>query len=284
MIARQDTQSIHSEANSMSSLLFLVATAAVGVEVGWQPLPDGGHEYTIQIEPQLLELLADGTQEIASEVPDEVDVRRYRVIVGSGQLPRELGAPPAAGQPGDAFPPEAASEAALPPAWTNDPQGLPGPAAESTSAGGFAAPAEPDGIVSPSDVALPAGPDFGQSAGEPTPAAANEPDPFETPEMPADDWSPDASAPQAPAALPADAVPSEPIEQAGFNEPAGDASAGVQTQKPELPASAGRPWTVLLLSIVLLCCSLGGNVYLGWIAWEARVRYRDTVAQLRTAA
>ena len=75
----------------MNALFVMVVTAAVGVEAGWQPLPGGGREYTIQLEPQLLRMLESGTEEIVSEVPAEIDVRRYRIIVGTGQLPRDAG-------------------------------------------------------------------------------------------------------------------------------------------------------------------------------------------------
>ena len=72
----------------MNGLLILVTSAALGIEVGWEPLPEGGHEYTIQIEPQLLEVLQRGEDEIFSDVPPELDVRRYRLMVGTGKLGR----------------------------------------------------------------------------------------------------------------------------------------------------------------------------------------------------
>jgi hypothetical protein len=77
----------------MNSLLLLITAAALGIEVGWEPLPEGGHEYTIQIEPQLLDVLAIVEDEIFSDVPQELDVRRYRLMVGTGKLARVF-APP----------------------------------------------------------------------------------------------------------------------------------------------------------------------------------------------
>ncbi len=77
----------------MTSLLLLITTAALGIEVGWEPLPEGGHEYTIQIEPQLLDVLAHGEDEIFSDVPPELDVRRYRLMVGTGKLARVMARP-----------------------------------------------------------------------------------------------------------------------------------------------------------------------------------------------
>lgn len=77
----------------MSSLFILITAAALGIEVGWEPLAEGGHEYTIQIEPQLLELLQRGEDEIFSDVPPELNVRRYRLMVGTGKVARVFARP-----------------------------------------------------------------------------------------------------------------------------------------------------------------------------------------------
>ena len=70
-----------------------IAAVLLGVDAGWQPLPEGGMEYIIQIEPQLLETLKSG-EPIQSDVPSYVkDVRSYRIVVGTAKLPRQL--PPA---------------------------------------------------------------------------------------------------------------------------------------------------------------------------------------------
>jgi hypothetical protein len=67
-----------------------IAAVLLGIDVGWQPLPEGGVEYIIQIEPQLLEALKSG-ERIQSDVPSYVkDVRAYRIVVGTAGLPREL--------------------------------------------------------------------------------------------------------------------------------------------------------------------------------------------------
>ena len=83
----------------MSSLFILITAAALGIEVGWVPLAEGGHEYTIQIEPQLLDVLARGEDEIFSDVPPELDVRRYRLMVGTGKLARVFTRPADANEP-----------------------------------------------------------------------------------------------------------------------------------------------------------------------------------------
>ncbi len=67
---------------------WMLAAAVLGVDVGWQPLPGGGMEYIIQIEPELLDALRRG-EVVVSQVPPQVkDVRQYRIVVGRGRLPR----------------------------------------------------------------------------------------------------------------------------------------------------------------------------------------------------
>ena len=91
---------------------------------------------------------------------------------------------------------------------------------------------------------------------------------------------------QPPAKLPTDGDALGPI-QTTFEARPRDAvadPAAREAQKPSLPKDAGKPWSVLVASVALLCCSLGANLYLGWIAWNARTRYRDAVAKLRPAS
>ena len=77
----------------MNAMILLLASVTVGVDVGWQPLAGGGFEYIIQIEPETLESLKAGN-DIISEIPPElVGVRRYRITVGTGPVPR-IGTPP----------------------------------------------------------------------------------------------------------------------------------------------------------------------------------------------
>jgi len=67
-----------------------LAAVVLGVDVGWQPRPEGGVEYLIQIEPHLLDALKSG-EAIQSEIPPDVkNVRSYRISVGTGSLPREV--------------------------------------------------------------------------------------------------------------------------------------------------------------------------------------------------
>jgi len=136
----------------MCGNILWIAVAALGVDVGWQPLSDGGVQYLIQIEPHALESLKSG-EAIRSDVPPGVgDVRGYRITVGTEQLPRELpaagGSGLAASQPSSApktlpvdpasrpiveqtgamiAPAETAagSQSSTPPAWNADPSRKP---------------------------------------------------------------------------------------------------------------------------------------------------------------
>ena len=75
-----------------SALLFLMASS-LGVMFGWQPMPDGSpqYEYVVQLEPELLATMREGTTiPISSEVPDDIrPIARIRITVGRDDLPRE---------------------------------------------------------------------------------------------------------------------------------------------------------------------------------------------------
>ncbi len=71
----------------MTMTAILVALAALGVDSGYEPAADGKLEYIVQIEPQLVASLVQG-QDITSELPRGLDVRHFRVTIGTGKLPR----------------------------------------------------------------------------------------------------------------------------------------------------------------------------------------------------
>ncbi len=307
----------------MNALIVLVATAALGIEVGWEPLPGGGHEYTLQLEPQLLKVLEAGQEEIFSEVPAGVDVRRYRIVVGVGKLRRDYG--PLAAEIEQPLasarvtaPPQAVNSA--PPASPfNQPIGESPdretvPAADPYNAQGAKPPSADLESIPPAEEPTSAAPDFGlpaPGAVEPAfPAAesAGMNPPTSSSGATADDlWhssaeqsvsarkaeqinvesSAAAKMAQAPAKLPEENDPSAPIRAATFEDGKGSVASGVvDTGEPELPLSEpnSQPWAPLVVTIVLLACSLGGNIFLGWIAADARARYRNATAKLRGAA
>ena len=229
----------------MNPLLILAAAATLGVEVGWQPLAEGGHEYTIQLEPQLLDVLKRGS-DIVSEVPPQLEIRRYRVTIGTGRLARIDGQPPRIAQPEEQSPKPGA---AGPPSGDDVPNA---PAESGIAATAQPTPAEPAG--SPIETHAADGPRH-----DAVPPAALSVDHAEV--KPLGDAQP--------------AAHQVPVEEHSAEKPSLDsAPAGAEPQRPWLPFS---------VAVVLLCCSLGGNLYLGWIAAEARKRYRQVAAKLRGA-
>src|SRR5262245_57849948 len=109
---------------TMHALVLLWASATVGIDAGWVPLEGGGHEYTVQIEPELLKVLERGN-DLVSEVPPEITVRRYRITATPGTLQREYGTEPRSNPPrrdhvdepksSYSDPPQRADEPATPP-------------------------------------------------------------------------------------------------------------------------------------------------------------------------
>ncbi len=67
----------------------------LGVDVGWQPLPDGdGMEYLIQLSPQDIEAMKTG-EPWMTDIPSSVEnVRAYRITIGNERLER-IDPPPA---------------------------------------------------------------------------------------------------------------------------------------------------------------------------------------------
>ena len=85
----------------MCGTMLCVVVVALGIDVGWQPLPDGGMEYVVQLEPQTVELLRTGV-EIPSDIPANLkNLRRLRITVGNASLVRKM---PAEALSGPAFP------------------------------------------------------------------------------------------------------------------------------------------------------------------------------------
>jgi len=249
----------------MSSLLILVAAAALGIEAGWEPLPDGGHEYIIQIEPQLLDVLKRQDEAIISSVPPNLQIRRCRIMAGTGKLPRVDG-------PFSAAVPGAAPHATEPP--TSDPfahQQVPPIQVPTTAVPHDNPPAEPSHEPA-------GGPGFGQDHSTAA-KGAEDPGPAFPMELP-----------RPPKELPQQAAAAKTLghKQVDFKDNAVAAHGEkINTEKPKLDgipeADQPRPWLPFLIVLGLLCCSLGGNVFLGVVARDARVRYREIVSRTRTA-
>lgn len=71
----------------MTGLLACLSAAVLGVDYGWQPIAGGGIEYIIQIEPQMLDALTRG-EDLSSALPPAArNIRRYRIVAGNAPLP-----------------------------------------------------------------------------------------------------------------------------------------------------------------------------------------------------
>jgi hypothetical protein len=233
---------------TMNPILILIATSAFGMDVGWEPLPEGGHEYTIELDPQVLEQLGAG-EEVVGKVPPDIDVRSYRIFVGTEKLVRHGGNPRQ-----------------------------------------VARPATPEPSTEESDVTRPRQPQSEEQLA-PQPEMSDERATFEEPSTvpPVLEQGSDesASALGAPARLPDEAAQSNPVQAdeshrvqaASFSKPASEPQSASEAV---VKLIEDRPWVALLVVAIMLCCSLAANFYLGWIAWDARSRYRATLAKVRS--
>jgi hypothetical protein len=85
----------------MFGAMLCVAAVALGTDVGWQPLPEGGMEYVIHLDPQTIGLLRTGV-DIPSDIPANLkNLRRLRITSGNAVLARKM---PAEAVSGPAFP------------------------------------------------------------------------------------------------------------------------------------------------------------------------------------
>jgi hypothetical protein len=226
----------------MIPLYVVLTLGALGIEVGWMPLPDGGHEYTIQIEPEVLEILKQQEDEVFSEVPPQINVRRYRLKVGRGKLARVVGPDP-----------RSAAIATVPAPLPKTPEGSGGaPHAESKG----------PTLAEATDKTRPA---------DDTKATADHPP------LGHKTWAD----PETPAKL-NDAPRADALRTSGHDEPPAIMNVKKPAGEPgDGQAEPAKPWIPFITAIVILCCSLGANVFLGWAAWEARSRYRAAIAKLR---
>jgi hypothetical protein len=215
--------------------MVFIAVSALGVEAGWQPLPGGGHAYTIQIEPSLLGQLQQGN-DLVSEVPAHIHVRQLRVTLGTGALAR-------IDETSDSIEPRG-TEPRRP--ELDNALAAPGPDTPTTQPAAGEPPTTADAAAAAPSPAVPAKFDAPDAAAQPLTdaAAASQPQPHST---------------------------ERPQLDAGAAVP----GAGGQAERP--------PWWPFLVAVGLLACSLAANLYLGWVARDARTRYREAVSKLRPA-
>jgi hypothetical protein len=226
----------------MSGILVIcAATAFMGVDVGWEPADDGGVEYTIQIPPEWIEMLRAG-QTLESDIPSDLaGVRgQFRTIrLETGN--RRLPRK---------LPAKTAVEPVGPsligsgkPAGTLNvpPNGV-------RPAPGAGVPWEPPfpKILKPDDSSKSEDAGLGKTA-------------HKTPDKKSGEKSLAAA------------------EHSGETQKP-DAKKGAAEDEPSEPQPA-KPWLSFWLTLLGLFASLGGNVYLLWVALDFRGRYRAVLAE-----
>ncbi len=224
----------------MCGNIVCIAAVLLGIDAGWQPLPEGGLLYIIQIEPQLLETLNSGETNQSHYPANQNDVRAFRIMVGTAELPREL--PPA-----DVGSPTPTVD------MTNQPPADPFLSSRTTLSAwpdlsGRLPSLRPPGAESPVAESLGA-PDFIRPDPHSKPIGARQAGYLERP----------AAVPKGQSRSPSEQEPRQerPRQQVAEDE---------------------KPWTPLIVALFTLFGSLGANLYLGWITWNARSRCR-TLAQ-----
>jgi hypothetical protein len=252
--------------------ILLIPAAARAVTFGWQELPDGGIEYLVQVEPDLLDSFRK--EGFASDIPKGLrDIRRIQIVVGVGQLPHQgdvNGPQPAAvEQPvehkaTDSVPP------LLPQQASSDP---------SSSSQTSADPAVPDrGATDKGASAVAeAARDFTQPLPFFQSGSAKHIHPMEA--MPGEASSGSADASAGSRASPASAAV-ETAEQPRLNNGEGGVSAGYGSApdgQGDTMTGAPKPWLPLMGALLCLFASLAANVYLVWIHVAVRAKYRTLV-------
>lgn len=292
--------------------ILVTARLAQAVQFGWQPLPDGGIEYQIQVEPELLDSFRkDG---FTSDLPENLqrNLRRIRITVGNAKLPNE----------GDVNGPKQMASVKVPSPSTTEPTTsdvgknnfAQQPAANNSAPPLLSANQPPS---TPADASTPSG-----TLDLPPPPTTDE-QPAKAAESPIASTPPAATFPTEPppAAAPAVETPrplsSLPFFQSGqiskINDNAASKSA---TSMPRLnendcpptdsrtfasdmaiaakpavletpvggnPSSSfpapPKPWLPLMGALLALFASLGANVYLAWIHQGVRMKYRTLLLQ-----
>ena len=75
----------------MGPMTFLVAATLVGFQFGWEPRPEGGCQYIIELNADALDALRLG-KPIESDLRPELlgEVRSIRIVMGDASLPQRL--------------------------------------------------------------------------------------------------------------------------------------------------------------------------------------------------
>jgi hypothetical protein len=292
---------------TFAAIVFSLAPIrAQAVQFGWQQLPDGGIEYMVQVEPELLDTFRQSG--FTSDVPAGLqrDLRRIRITVGNQKLPNEgdvMG--PKDNTPNTPAGPTASVQPAAPSSGTSMLDRLKSvvvsPWEKSASK-----PAPADSAPSTSatlDLPPPPSVNETQAKTEPPPLV-NETHAHAEPRA--------REAPQPLSSLPffqsgqvskidngkssGESQTSTP--RLNENEGAQDSprlfgsdrmSMSAKPAVLETPVGGGaapssapiaKPWLPLMGALLALFASVGANVYLGWIYQSVRLKYRTLAARV----
>ena len=265
----------------MNAILPLLSLAVLGVDTGWTSLEGGGHEYIIQIEPELLKLMQQG-KVVASDIPPELrGARRYRIVVGDGPLPGQGTAPPR--QPPEKPPAVSPAEPPTPAKPTHDMKSSPPPddafSAERGNSGKHETHDDRPAWSGPLDAADSPPPgnrlDDDQAAHRPPELFGARGDVKPLADHTGFQQTQDASAVEHDGHDHAHEDEHEDEDDPGH---AAEAGADREDSSPAPAVGGARPWAALVLTLLVLFGSLALNVILGWNFWETRQRYRRLVA------
>jgi hypothetical protein len=260
------------------------AVTAQAVHMGWQMLPDGGIEYLVQVEPDLVDsFIRDGGCATSELPPTLRDIRSIRILVGNEKLPNQdnLAGPPQS-------PTAAASENQKPAANFNNSTASPA-AKESVTT------EAPTSNSSQKDANTGAPTDWNQSPADRSKgdtAAATSPTADQTlPPIPFLHSSMGRHpAGNNPSTLNQTAKVDDPRLRSDEGPHDGGTAAEnyrvVDANKPPVSNSSSqnggateaatpKPWWALMAALLALFGSLGANVYLVWIHQAVRAKYRS---------
>jgi hypothetical protein len=282
----------------MNGAAWLLALATLGVDYGWQVDKKGQLEYIIQIPPSQLQALSDQPGGVTSSLPPEVvrHVRRFRIVVGDNAVPKE---------PLPSFPADVPGVTPINMGASRvNPAGLDMPLNEATGA-------DASGVTPLDDLGLPRGPLPGPAPELPGDPNAAGSDDLLLPLIPRagdrasavdplaigtpgavirrdtlSDWRPNVSSPEV-----ADAFPSRRRERSPSEENVSELPVRTLPERSLGPSPVSapslsdpakdRPYAPLAFAVCALCLSIGGNIYLGWVAWGYYMRYRESFESWR---
>lgn len=249
----------------MLGAFLCMATAVCGITTGWEPGPQGKLQFIIQIEPEAVPSMVEGTPIEFDLPPEHQGITHFRFQIGRGELPR-LGHP--------APPPThetIASEPAAAPAFQ------PGVDLPIKPAG--KQPSRPEPRKQPSR------PEPGDRQNPVTQPAAEDPLIFDFPPLPKKDdanHASSASADAAPSLLPDDPrTQSIKERKAMFAQPVrGNPSSPTEGSSPTSGERLTTPLVVVSSTAIGLFAAL---VYLSWIHLGTRRRYRVLLSDYHAA-